>query len=112
MVYAERRNALVEAIQNEFGPELEVLGAQAGMHVAVTIKKRLRDREIAKRAARENLWLWPLSPCYVESNRRQGFILGFGSASVTDIPKRVRQMRQVIAGATQTRNVLLARSCG
>lgn len=97
MVYAERRNALVEAFQNEFGRELEVQGAQAGMHVAVTMKKRLRDREIAKRAARENLWLWPLSPCYINDNPRQGFILGFGSTTMREIPKRVRQLRQVIA---------------
>lgn len=111
MVYAERRYALMEAIRNEFGPELEVMGTEAGMHVAVTLGEEFSDREISKRAARENLWLWPLSPCYVENNRRQGFILGFGSTSVTEIPKRVRQMRQVIAAATQTR-ALLARSCG
>jgi GntR family transcriptional regulator/MocR family aminotransferase len=97
MVYAERRNALVEAIQNEFGPELEIVGAQAGMHLVVTMKDKLRDREIAGRAARENLWLWPLSPCYIDRKPRQGFILGFGSAVVKDIPKRVRQLRRMIA---------------
>jgi GntR family transcriptional regulator / MocR family aminotransferase len=97
MVYAERRNALVEAIQNEFGSELGVVGAQAGMHLVVTMKNKLRDREIAGRAARENLWLWPLSPCYINRNPRQGFILGFGSAVVRDIPKRVRQLRRMIA---------------
>ena len=99
MVYAERRNALVKAIQNEFGPELEVAGAEAGMHAVVTLTGRLRDREIAKRAARENLWLWPLSPCYVD-NPRQGFILGFGSAAAREIPKRVRQLRQIIASSS------------
>ncbi|HEY6351474.1 MAG TPA: PLP-dependent aminotransferase family protein [Candidatus Angelobacter sp.] len=102
MVYAEKRNALVEAIQNEFGSELQVVGSQAGMHVVVTMSKRLRDRDIAKRAARENLWLWPLSPCYVESNPRQGFILGFGSTTAREIPKRVRQLRQIIATASSS----------
>ncbi|HEY6251083.1 MAG TPA: PLP-dependent aminotransferase family protein [Candidatus Angelobacter sp.] len=100
MVYAERRNALVEAIQDEFGSELQIVGAEAGMHVVVTMTKRLRDREIAKRAARENLWLWPLSPCYVDNNPKQGFILGFGSTAAKEIPKRVRQLRQVIASAS------------
>lgn len=95
MVYAERRDLLVEAIRDEFRSELEIVGAQAGMHVVV-MKKRLRDRETAKRAARENLWLWPLSPCYL-GNPQQGFILGFGSTAAKDIPRRVRQMRQIIA---------------
>lgn len=99
MAYAGKRNALVKAIQDEFGSELEIVGAEAGMHLVVTAKKRLRDREITERAARENLWLWPLSSCYVESNPRQGFILGFGSTAIDEIPKRVRQFRQVMASA-------------
>jgi GntR family transcriptional regulator/MocR family aminotransferase len=106
MVYAERRNALIESIRNEFGPELEVLGTEAGMHVVVIIGEEFRDREISKRAARENLWLWPLSPCYAENNRRQGFILGFGSTVAAEMPKRVRQLRQIIADPTQPRSAL------
>jgi GntR family transcriptional regulator / MocR family aminotransferase len=97
MVYAERRNTLVGAIQEEFGPQTELVGAQAGMHLVFTINNKLRDREIAGRAARENLWLWPLSPSYLDRNLRQGFILGFGSAVTRDIPKRVRQLRRMIA---------------
>ncbi len=100
MVYAERRNALVEALQNEFGSELEVVGADAGMHLVVTTTERLQDRKISERAARENLWLWPLSPCYVDRNPRQGFILGFGSTPATEIPKRVRQLRRLIASGS------------
>lgn len=96
MIYAERRNALVKAIHNEFGDEAEIVGAEAGMHVVMTIAQRLRDREISERAAGNNLWLWPLSPCYVDKNRRQGFTLGFGSTPAREIPKRVRQLRQMM----------------
>lgn len=96
MVYAERRNILVDAIQREFGSELEILGAEAGIHLVVTLQGQLRDRAISERAARENLWLWPLSPCYIDKNRKQGFILGFGSVSSKEIPRRVRQLRQLI----------------
>jgi len=97
MVYGERRNALIEAIQSEFGSELEVQGADAGMHLAVTMTKPVPDRKISERAAREHLWLWPLSPCYVDKNRGQGFILGFGSTPAKEIPKHVRHLRRMIA---------------
>jgi GntR family transcriptional regulator/MocR family aminotransferase len=95
LVYAERRNVLVEAIQNEFGADMEIAGSHAGMHLVATMKGKLSDREIAGRAAREQLWLWPLSPSYMD-NPQQGFILGFGSAVVKEIPKRVRQLRRLI----------------
>jgi GntR family transcriptional regulator/MocR family aminotransferase len=96
-VYSERRNVLVEAIRDEFGSRIQVLGADAGMHLVSVLPGRLQDREISARAAQENLWLWPLSPCYLTRNPRHGFILGFGSTGAREIPGRVRQMRKVLA---------------
>jgi GntR family transcriptional regulator/MocR family aminotransferase len=96
LVYGERRNVLVEAIGDEFGSELQVMGADAGMHVVAVLPRTLQDREIAERAARENLWLWPLSPCYLAKSRRQGFILGFGSVAAHEIPNRVHQLRKLL----------------
>lgn len=98
LVYGDRRKVLVEAIRQEFGSRLEIVGANAGIHLVTTLPKPLVDREISVRAARENLWLWPLSPCYLSKNSRQGFILGFGSTTAREIPNRVRLMREVIAG--------------
>jgi GntR family transcriptional regulator / MocR family aminotransferase len=90
-VYAERRDALIESVANELGDKVEVVGAQAGMHLATTLK-RGADREIAGRAARENLWLAPLSSFYARKAVHQGFVLGFGSTPVQDIPAAVRRL--------------------
>jgi len=97
MIYHERRDMLVNCLRKEFGPQLEVLGVEGGMHLTVTLPKGISDRETTKRAAEENLWLWPLSPCYLGDSRRPGFILGFGSTPTRDIPKAVRQMRDLVA---------------
>jgi len=96
LVYSERRNVLVDAIREEFGASVEVLGAEAGMHLVATLPKGLRDRPIAEKAALQNVWLWPLSGCYFEKALRQGFILGFGSTSPREIPKAVARLRTVI----------------
>jgi len=96
LVYGERRNVLVDAIRDEFGSRLQVVGADAGMHLVAVLPRTMNDREIAERAARENLWLWPLSPCYLAKSRRQGFILGFGSTAAHEIPNRVRQLRKLL----------------
>jgi GntR family transcriptional regulator/MocR family aminotransferase len=96
-VYSEKRDVLVDAIGNELGSRVQVLGADAGMHLVAVLPGRLQDREISARAAQEKLWLWPLSPCYLTRNPRHGFILGFGSTAAREIPARVRQMRGVLA---------------
>lgn len=96
LLYSERRSVLVDAIRSEFGTSMELLGAEAGMHLVATLPKGLCDRPISKAAARQDLWLWPLSPCYLGGTSRQGFILGFGSTAPKQIPNAVRQMRNVI----------------
>jgi GntR family transcriptional regulator/MocR family aminotransferase len=98
VLYGERRSALVESIHTELGSQVEVLGGEAGMHLTATLRNGGRDLDIAERAARQNLWLWPLSPSYLGPVSRSGFILGFGSTAVSEIPRAVRKLRHMIGG--------------
>ncbi|HEY6337908.1 MAG TPA: PLP-dependent aminotransferase family protein [Candidatus Sulfotelmatobacter sp.] len=95
VLYRERRSVLVECLTKELGPTVEVLGSEAGMHLAVELPKGSRDREIAERAAVGNLWLWPLSLHYLVE-ARPGFVLGFGSSGVSEIPRAVRKVRDLL----------------
>jgi GntR family transcriptional regulator/MocR family aminotransferase len=97
LLYAERRAALVEWLEKEFGSQLGIHGSEAGMHLAVTLPKGFRDVDIAMRAAGENLWLVPLSPAYLgKAAMRQGFILGFGSTRPAEMPRAVSRLKRVL----------------
>jgi GntR family transcriptional regulator/MocR family aminotransferase len=96
LLYQERRAALVENLKSQCDGLLDVHGSEAGMHLAVTLVHQQCDVETAKRAAKEKLWLWPLSPSYLGEPRRQGFILGFGSTSVEQMPQAVGRLRSVL----------------
>jgi GntR family transcriptional regulator/MocR family aminotransferase len=96
LLYAERRNALTQALGTEFGAATEILGTEAGMHLVVTLPPGLSDRRISACAAREGLWLWPLSAAYAGANARQGFILGFGGTKVDEIPHQVRRLGKAV----------------
>ena len=96
-VYSEKRTALVESLRAEFGKELEIHGAEAGMHMAITLQEDLQDMEMAAKAARERLWLWPLSPSYLGENPRKGFVLGFGSTPRDLIPQHVRHLKTILS---------------
>jgi GntR family transcriptional regulator/MocR family aminotransferase len=95
-LYAERRNALTQALRKELGSEIEILGAEAGMHLVVTLPPGMSDQKISARAAQEGLWLWPLSLAYAGANVRQGFILGFGGTKVDEMPQQVRRLRKAM----------------
>jgi len=96
VVYAERRNALIENLQDQFGSLVEIAGVEAGMHLSI-ILNGISDRELSVRAAQENLWLVPLSSFYLGKTARQGFILGFGSTLVQEMPAAVRKLRTLVA---------------
>ncbi len=98
-IYRERRTALVDSIGKELGSRIEVLGREAGMHLTVTLPSGSHDLEIAERAARQKLWLWPLSPFYMGKASRPGFILGFGSATVPEIAPAVRKLRNLLTAS-------------
>jgi GntR family transcriptional regulator / MocR family aminotransferase len=95
-LYKARRTALVESLHAEFGDQLEIHGAAAGMHLTVTLPQGLRDTEICSRAAEEHLWLWPLSPCYADGKGRQGLILGFANTPEEQMRDAVRHLGSVV----------------
>jgi GntR family transcriptional regulator/MocR family aminotransferase len=114
-LYKARRAALVESLHAEFGDFLTIHGSEAGMHLTVTIPESFRagigngarsgvsdsarggfnDVDIASRAAREKLWLWPLSQCYT-GKPRQGFLLGFSNTPEDQMPAAVRRLRHAL----------------
>jgi GntR family transcriptional regulator/MocR family aminotransferase len=95
-IYQERRNALVRSLRKELAGALEVLAGSAGLHVTVMLKEQKSDAAISARAARQNLWLWPLSICYLGPVSRQGFILGFGGLPAEEMAGAVRRLRAVL----------------
>jgi GntR family transcriptional regulator / MocR family aminotransferase len=94
--YGGRRELLVSCIRKELGAMVELHGAEAGLHLTVTLPRGYRDRVLAARAAREKLWLWPLSPSYLGQKVRQGFILGFGGVNAAEIPASVGRFRGIL----------------
>jgi GntR family transcriptional regulator / MocR family aminotransferase len=96
VLYHDRRSALAAGIRKEFGDMVEVHGSEAGMHLTVTLQPGADDMEIARRAARQNLWIWPLSFFYMGQAPRQGLILGFGSTPVAEIHRALRKLRNLV----------------
>lgn len=92
-LYSKRREILIRSLHEEYGDMLEVHGAEAGMHLAVTFQEGYSDTEISAKAAEARLYLWPLSPAYLKREPRQGLILGFGSVPAEQIPDAVRALK-------------------
>jgi GntR family transcriptional regulator / MocR family aminotransferase len=96
VVCGERRTAMVDALRGELGPDVAILGDPAGMYLTVALSGRQRDRDIALRAARQRLWVAPLSERYLGRAPRQGLLLGYGGTNAAEIAEGVRRLREVL----------------
>jgi GntR family transcriptional regulator/MocR family aminotransferase len=97
-LYAERRRALVGALDRELGDSVHVIGDHAGMHLVTVLPQGADDQSIASRAARRGISAAPLSSCYSGPAARQGLILGFGSTRPRQMSEAVRKLKAAIGG--------------
>jgi GntR family transcriptional regulator / MocR family aminotransferase len=96
MLYMARRTALVEAIQDQMSDLLEVIGAEAGMHLVALLPRGVSDVAVAKKAAAIGISAMPLSSCYLKSPARGGLILGYGGTDSRQINAGIRTLKTLI----------------
>jgi GntR family transcriptional regulator/MocR family aminotransferase len=93
MLYMDRRKALVSAIHSQMGEILEVIGAEAGMHLVALLPPRTSDVSVSKYAAQNGISAMPLSSCYLKAPKRGGLILGYGGVNPQQIQEGIRKLR-------------------
>ncbi|MFP2927587.1 PLP-dependent aminotransferase family protein [Pyxidicoccus sp. 3LG] len=96
LAYAERRDALLDALRREAGGWLRPGAADAGMHVTAFFGKGLRDEDVFQRADRTGLGARRLSPLYLGRREEQGLVLGFSGASPAGLRAAVRVLARLL----------------
>jgi GntR family transcriptional regulator/MocR family aminotransferase len=94
LLYRERRATLVEALRASL-PQLEIAGAEAGMHLVATCEG-CADRAVAENAARAGLRVMPLSSCYLGPPQKRGMVLGYGGVAASEMAPAVVKLRAAI----------------
>ena len=101
MLYMERRTALAKAIRTQLGDRLEVVNAEAGMHLVALLPRGTNDRTVSRRAAEAGISVVPLSTCYLGRPPRPGLILGYASAGKAQIDDGIRKLARIIREVRQ-----------
>ena len=96
MLYSERRQELVKTIRVQLGDVVEVIGAEAGMHLVILLPSGMNDVMVSRKAALDGISATPLSTCYSQSRVRGGLILGYGGANTRQIHDGIRKLRLII----------------
>jgi len=91
---AARRAALLAALDREFGASVEVVGANAGLHVVAWLRGVLPGelRALREAAARREVGIHPISPFYTARPRRAGILLGYGALDESAIAEGIHRL--------------------
>ncbi len=96
IVYMERREVLVKAIRDQMGDMLDVVGAEAGMHLVALLPPAIDDVAVSREAARMGICAMPLSSCYMKRPTRGGLVLGYGGADARQIRDGICKLRMSV----------------
>jgi GntR family transcriptional regulator / MocR family aminotransferase len=100
MLYMDRRRELVSAIHSHIGRIVEVVGAEAGMHLAMLLPGGIDDVSLSEKAAENRISAIPLSSCYLKPPMERGLILGYGGFSVRQIQDATAKLGAIIRRCT------------
>lgn len=101
-VYAERRQALIDALRLEL-PGLRIQPSDQGMHLVLWLPEGYDDVEIAAAAGEAGIALRPLSPMGSEHLELSGLMLGFGGFSKAGLEAAVQRLRRVLDASLPAR---------
>lgn len=95
-LYMERRDSLVAEIREQLGSKLEVVNAEAGMHLLGLLQNGIDDTAVTRKAGENGVSALPLSMYYMSRPRRGGLVLGYGATNATQIQAGVRSLAACI----------------
>ncbi len=95
-VYAERRQALIAAINSEMSDLVETAPSSAGLHLTVWLDERENDAEICRLARAKGVSCEPLSALSIKRKMRPALILGFAPFSEKEIASAVHEIAKIL----------------
>jgi GntR family transcriptional regulator/MocR family aminotransferase len=95
-LYAERRTALLDALADELGDAVTVVGSSAGLDMCVRLAPGVDDRKVERDLADNRIDVFAVSRNAIEPLARGGLLLGFAPYSPARLRKAVAAMRPVL----------------
>jgi GntR family transcriptional regulator/MocR family aminotransferase len=97
-IYAQRRQTLVQGMEQRLGQWLQVLPGNAGLHLSARILKAPSTAAVLQAALDHLPGALPLSAYAATKGRMPGLCIGYGCVEVDQIARAVRGMGRALGG--------------
>lgn len=95
---AQRRAALIEALDRHLGERAEMSGSNAGDHILLWLRDFPFNRtpELRRRAEAVGVRIFSVRPFYISPPKRAGLLLGYASLTEREISEGIRRLATVL----------------
>ena len=99
VVNAERREALLAAIDEHLGSQVQIQGTNAGVHLVLWLRdvQRTDLAPLVARAAGLGVGVYPVDPYYFQPPDQAGLVLGYASLSTEEIAEGIARLARALA---------------
>jgi GntR family transcriptional regulator / MocR family aminotransferase len=95
MLYAQRRQTLAQAINQQLGNQATIMGDNAGLNMMVQFHTHLSDEEITDRAIQRGVQMHSIQRDCIKADSRGKFLLGYASLTPEKIEEGVSRLAKV-----------------
>ena len=92
-IYRKKHDQLISILEN-YSPQIQMAGEQAGMHVLLTVQHTLPEKQLQQLANDADIGIYPLSDYHLDgqTNEQAQFLLGFGGIPVQHIESAIEKL--------------------
>ncbi|MDB9527027.1 PLP-dependent aminotransferase family protein [Oscillatoria sp. CS-180] len=94
--YNQRRQVLVNALKDQFGDRVMILGENAGIHLMVKFETTLSDEDVIQQAASVDVGVISAQGYYLTAPKTGKFIFGYAQLSEAQIEQGIQALARVL----------------
>ena len=99
-LYLKKRNYLIQYLKKEFGENVTITGAQAGMHFVAAFKDVIFDKNLMSRISNKNIEITAMNKHYICNNSAfqidNALIFGYGNTKTEQMEKGIKLLGDII----------------
>jgi GntR family transcriptional regulator/MocR family aminotransferase len=97
---------LVEAVGRNLKGLLEMKANDAGMHLVGWLPENISDREVAEKAAGENIRLVPISDYSINQYPLSGLVFGYAAFNEKQIKRGIGKLTKILTEMARNQKAL------
>ncbi|KIL74076.1 PLP-dependent aminotransferase family protein [Bacillus badius] len=96
VLYRKKRARLLESIKSYLGPDFQVKGEEAGLHVVLELPNGITEDAVIAKAEQHGILLDRVSVLYERQKPAHQIMLGYGEPSLDEIEQGIKKLAEIL----------------